>query len=44
MSYIIIASATIIVYYIIKAIFIAIHAKKEYKKTISDVKEIIDED
>lgn len=44
MSYIIIASAVIIAYYIIKAIFMTIYAKKEYKKTISDVKEIIDED
>ena len=52
MSYIIIASASrkmqaffsIFLKNFKKAIFMTIYAKKEYKKTISDVKEIIDED
>lgn len=42
--YIAIASFVSIIYYILKSIIIGIHAKREYKKTISDVKEIIEED
>ena len=42
--YIAISSFTVTIYYLVKSTIIAIHNKKEYKKTISDVKEIIQED
>ena len=42
--YISVVSLVATVYYILKSIIIGIHGKKEYKKTISDVKEIIEED